>query len=100
MTQSDMVEYMQKLQMDLRTKLYADQSPSSVKAVKDHYDHTVQELVRLLGNNVPCWEVDCDLWSYFSDYYKDTNGFRPKERLTVEEVQTWIKHQSERTEGV
>lgn len=55
----------------------AYQQPA-VLATKQAYEETVAALQALLGAEAHCNLVDCDLWSAFSDFYKDKNGFRPR----------------------
>ena len=41
-----------------------------------------------------CYDVDSELWQFFSDYYKDTNGFRPRDsHWTVNRVNAWLDEQ-------
>lgn len=42
------------------------------------YDGSVTELERLLGAGAHCCQVDCDLWSAFSDWFKSEHNFRPR----------------------
>lgn len=48
------------------------------QAKKHAYEATVAALETLLGVEAHCSQVDMDLWSLYSDMYKDTNGFRPR----------------------
>lgn len=54
------------------------------------YDATVAELEALLGPDAHCNAVDCDLWSLFSDCYKDDAGFRPRFHQTRAQVQAYL----------
>lgn len=40
--------------------------------------------------NQECYKVNMDLWTIFSDVFKDHNGFRPKGFWTEEEVVQWL----------
>ena len=42
------------------------------------YELLVEQLEQLLGPDAHCCQVDCDLWSSFSDWYKSESGFRPR----------------------
>ncbi len=67
----------------------AAKDPEHLKA-KAAYEATVAELEALLGPNAHCNAVDCDLWSLFSDCYKDDAGFRPRFHQTRAEVQAYL----------
>lgn len=58
------------------------------------YDETVSQLVALLGVEAPCHQVDSELFSEFSDFYKDVVGCRPRFPITRAEVQNWIARHS------
>lgn len=66
-------------------------------AAKAAYDATVRELAELLGAQAHCNAVDCDLWSLFSDAYKDEAGFRPRSHFTRQEVLDWLERLRERS---
>lgn len=66
------------------------QAPS-VKAAQAAYDETVRQLDALLGPEAHCNRVDSDLWSTYSDAYKDTYGYRPRFHQTRAQVQCWLK---------
>lgn len=59
--------------------------PDAIAAVQA-YDDSVAGLIALLGPEAGCYEVDSDLWSQYSDFYKDENGFRPRHHVTRTEV--------------
>lgn len=65
-----------------------------VVAAREAYDATVTNLAALLGADAHCNFVDSELWSFFSDFYKDTNGFRPRYHLNRTEVKAWIERES------
>lgn len=65
-------------------------------AGKAAYEATVTELAALLGPDAHCNFVDCDLWSMFSDCYKDENGFRPRFHKTRQDVQAYFDRLRER----
>lgn len=48
------------------------------QAKKQAYEASVSRLEDLLGVEAHCSQVDMDLWSLYSDMYKDTHGFRPR----------------------
>ena len=54
------------------------------------YDLTVAKLVAILGHGAHCADVDCDLYGFYSDAYKDRNGFRPRGQVTRKEVLEWM----------
>jgi hypothetical protein len=66
-----------------------DTDPEYV-ASKAAYEATVTELTALLGADAHCNFVDCDLWSAFSDCYKDENGIRPRFHQTRQDVQDYF----------
>lgn len=53
---------------------------------KQAYDDTVNQLKALLGPQAHCNQVDCDLWSAFSDIHKSEHGYRPRGHYTAAEV--------------
>jgi len=55
------------------------------------YDATVAALEVLLGAAAHCADVDCDLYGFYSDAYKDRNGFRPRGHVTRSEVKEWME---------
>lgn len=79
---------------------YANEAPvdsdPEYAASKAAYEATVNELVALLGPEAGCHLVDSDLWSSFSDCYKDEAGFRPRFHKTRQEVQNYFDRLSNR----
>ncbi len=66
-------------------------------AAKAAYEASVVELQALLGENAHCNEVDCDLWSSFSDCYKSEYNFRPRgQHWTRAQVLKWFDDLVER----
>lgn len=65
-------------------------SHPAVIAANDAYEATAQALMRLLGEDAHCNFVDRDLWSSFSDCYKEQSGFRPRFCQTREQVQDYF----------
>lgn len=59
-------------------------------AAKAAYEATVTALEALLGPDAHCNAVDTDLWSLFSDCYKDDAGFRPRFHQTRTQVQEYL----------
>jgi hypothetical protein len=55
------------------------------------YDATVEALTALLGSDAHCADVDCDLYGFYSDAYKDRNGFRPRGHVTRADVLLWME---------
>lgn len=70
-----------------------DNGPEAKQALAA-YEASVSELAALLGPDAPCYAVDTDLWSLFSDLHKDEVGVRPRNRYTVAEVKEWIERRS------
>jgi len=62
----------------------------AVIAANDAYEATAQALMRLLGEDAHCNFVDRDLWSSFSDCYKERSGFRPRFHQTRQQVQDYF----------
>lgn len=56
---------------------------------------TVDDLVALLGPDVPCYYVDARLAEEYSDAYKAVYGFRPgqSQRKEVLEFMAWLSAQ-------
>lgn len=54
-----------------------DRDSPQCKKARAAYDESVEALEALLGKDVPCGFVDCELVDSFSDHYKDIHGFRP-----------------------
>lgn len=71
-----------------------DNGPEATAALAA-YEASVAELTALLGPDAPCYAVDTDLWSLFSDLHKDDVGIRPRSGYTVPEVKAWIDRRSE-----
>lgn len=61
-----------------------------VVATQAAYDETVNSLIAMLGENAHCNLVDIELYSLFSDFYKDRNGFRPRHLVTRAECQEFL----------
>lgn len=60
------------------------------KAAFARYEATVKALQDILGEDAHCAQVDSDLWSTYSDIFKDRNGFRPRMHNTVAQVKEWL----------
>ena len=58
--------------------------------LNDRYELAVAWLEFYNGKDAPCWTIDQDTWSLYSDLYKDDHGFRPRGELTRAQVQDWI----------
>lgn len=97
---TDEARVIQLLQWNRRTSFYGalnkfEGSSPEVSQARVAYEETVVQLEALLGSGAHCNTVDCDLWSMFSDYYKDVVGCRPHGvPFTRSEVLTWIQRQS------
>ena len=57
---------------------------------KAAYEETVSALVALLGEDAHCSEVDTDLFSAYSDFYKSDAGFRPRHHATRADVKNYF----------
>ena len=85
-------------QSEILDKIYKNFDDVPVRdSLNKEYDETVNQLVALLGEDVPCYEVDCDLWSTFSDIWKDRNGTRPYGSYSRQYVKDWLFSQRERS---
>lgn len=71
----------------------ANQDAAYRARVQD-YEKTVADLEALLGPDAHCNEVDTDLWSSFSDCFKDEAGFRPRFHQTRLQVQQYFARRS------
>lgn len=73
---------------------YANDAPVNTDpeyvASKAAYEATVTELLALLGADAGCHLVDSDLWSAFSDCYKEESGFRPRFHQTRQDVEDYF----------
>lgn len=67
-------------QSDLRSAIYRAQDSAEKARLVTAYDDTVRQLMGVLGEDAPCYEVDCDLWSVYSDVFKSQHNFRPRGR--------------------
>jgi hypothetical protein len=47
------------------------------------------QILTLVGADGPCYMLDPDLWSLYSDCHKDRYGFRPRGSLSV----TWCEQE-------
>lgn len=63
--------------------------PSFVQK-RELLDANVKALEALLGPDAACSQVDSNLWSLYSDLYKDRMGFRPRGPQTRKEVLDWL----------
>lgn len=87
-------------QWDLRSAFYTafnetqnEESPEC-KQARAAYDESVVALEAMLGKDVPCYFVDCDLSTMFSDYYKSVNGCRPHGiNYSRQQVLEWCERQ-------
>lgn len=70
------------------------ETSTEAEMARKAYDETVVQLVALLGAEAQCHEVDSELFSEFSDFYKDVVGCRPRFPITRKEVQNWIARHS------
>lgn len=95
LSREEMVKNVQALQHTSYHLMYAAETQHEKNKHTNSYNETVKTLIQLLGENAHCNEVDCDLWGYFSDYYKDVNGFRPRHYMTRKDVETWITEDHE-----
>jgi hypothetical protein len=78
-------------QVDLMSgDLYRHDLPLRQATARVAYDQTVSELIMLMGEDTHCNNVDADLWSLFSDLWKDVHGYRPRHFVTRREADEWI----------
>ena len=63
---------------------------SEVVNANAEYDTTVTALRELLGPDAHCGEVDSDLYSAYSDLYKDRYNSRPRGHVTYEDVKAFV----------
>jgi hypothetical protein len=73
-----------------------DAEPAYI-ASKAAYEASVRALETLLGEDAPCNFVDADLWSAFSDCYKDDAGFRPRFHRTRQQVLDYFERRRKQT---
>jgi hypothetical protein len=88
------VETLKKMQGDLRTSIYramASENEALLGMLNCQYDGTVELLQKELGEDAPCWDVDCDLWNSYSDIFKDDYGFRPRQPVSRSYVKDWFE---------
>jgi subtilisin family serine protease len=94
MFKSDAVRKLQEAQVAARTRAYtalASDDDEARNQANIDYDETVEALLGLLGPDAHCADVDCDLYGFYSDAYKDRNGFRPSGHVTRADVQSWME---------
>lgn len=97
MDKSPQVLALQVVQSASRERAYAAMAAGDQLALEHanaQYDATVLDLVAELGPDAHCAEVDCDLFGFYSDCYKDRNGFRPRGHVTRKQVQEWMERDS------
>lgn len=63
-------------------------------AAKAAYEASVAELTALLGADAHCNEVDCDLWSSYSDCYKSEYNIRPHFHVTATQARAYLMDNS------
>lgn len=68
---------------------YAAQGEERKERLKD-YEATVTKLVALLGEDAFCPYVDTELYSSYSDYYKEVLGFRPRHHVTRQDCKDFF----------
>ena len=88
------VKGLQNTQAAVRTAAYDAMGRGDAEALaiaNEMYDRTVEQLLEALGSDAHCAEVDCDLYGFYSDAYKDRNGFRPTGHVTRKDVQSWME---------
>lgn len=93
MANGEHVRLMQEEQGVVRSAIY-DAMARGDESARDEackrYEAIVAELEDHLGPNAHCADVDCDLYGFYSDCYKDRNGFRPRGFVTRKEVLEWL----------
>jgi hypothetical protein len=58
--------------------------------LNEEYDAIVALLVETLGENTHCNKIDFEMWSLFSDLYKDRTGCRPGVNWTYARTKAWL----------
>jgi hypothetical protein len=79
--------------------LYAIETPEVQQKALAAYEETVTKLSALLGPDAHCAQVDNDLFSAFSDLWKDDYGSRPRHHVTVADVKEWLAKRKVREEA-
>jgi hypothetical protein len=60
-------------------------------AIVEEYDAIVELLLATLGENTHCSKIDIEMFSLFSDLYKDRTGVRPRGELwSYARVKAWL----------
>lgn len=85
------VKHIQERQRALIPLLYNE--ATAVEALHA-YDRMVEELEELLGPDAHANQVDPDLFSLFSDLWKDEYGSRPRHHITRIQARRWINNRS------
>jgi hypothetical protein len=67
-----------------------DAPEEALTAWRETYATLVGIAKSVLGPEAHCNDVDPDLWSAYSDCYKDDAGFRPRGWTTAEEVERYF----------
>lgn len=67
--------------------------------LNQEYDGIVALLVETFGVHASCTRIDPELWSLYSDLFKDRNGFRPRGGVTYSAVKAWMDDDAKRYEA-
>lgn len=70
------------------------QRQPEVIACQRAYDHTVERLVQMLGEDAHCNLVDIELYSSFSDLHSSRRGCRPRHFVNRMDCRAYIENES------
>ena len=87
-------------QDEILTELYRIDVDDVERAkLNEEYDAIVALLVETFGVHASCTRIDPELWSLYSDLFKDRNGFRPRGGVTYSAVKAWMDDDAKRYEA-
>ena len=79
-------------QSELLSQLYVFPHGSDERdVINTEYDAIVERLVEALGEHTHCGKIDPDMFSLFSDSFKDRIGFRPRGMSSYAYVKGWLE---------
>ena len=76
--------------MNFEPKFVSSSYAPKTEIAKAAYEETVAALVALLGEDAHCSQVDTDMFSAYSDFYKSDAGFRPRHHVTRADVKNYF----------
>ena len=97
-----LVERLGKKESELLERYYDCALPGNEgneEQIRLDLSNSIVELTTMLGRTAMCHEVDFELWSVFSDTFKDRAGGRPQSPWTVSAVTNWLAEEKKMPES-